>query len=203
MTMLPLFFIFMLVNLGMVESEAGGLTNTKGRELTMSEDCNMLSMLPTEQNEGEEYGPEEAYAEYLRMGLRPREAAPEDVKQSELDEGSEQETDEETLWQGLTKMKSDDIRDDIITTMYGGEVNTTVKSAKGKSQSHPRPVVCASALSVASRPCVSRTLGLSLSCQSSRCTAVRTPVCQSYFVKRNCRGVQCRRDTIACQYASQ
>ena len=112
------------------------------------------------------------------MGLRPREAAPEDVKQQELDEGSEQETDEETLWQELMKMKSDDIRDDIITTMYGGEVNTTVKSAKDKLQSHPRPVVCIGALSVTNRPCVSKTLG------SSRCTAVRTPVCQSHALSK-------------------
>ena len=184
MVMLHLFFIFVSISLAQVEEKGGPLTRNKGRELMMSEDCNMLSMLPTEGIEGEGYGPEEAFAEYLRMGLRPREAAPEDVKQQEPDEESEQETDEETLWQELMKMKSDDIRDDIITTVYGGEVNTTVKSAKDKSQGHPRPVVRASALSVASRPCVSRTLGLSLSCQSSRCTAVRTPVCQSHALSK-------------------
>ena len=106
------------------------------------------------------------------------------MKQQEKDKKQEQETDEETLWQGLMKMKSDDIRDDIITTMYGGEVNTTVKSAEDKLQSHPRPVVCVSALSVANMPCVSKTLGLSFSCQSSRCTAVRTPVCQSHTLSK-------------------
>ena len=62
MTMLPLFFIFVLFDLGMVENETGRLTNPKGCELMMSKDCNMLSMLPTENNEREEYGPEEAYA---------------------------------------------------------------------------------------------------------------------------------------------
>ena len=163
MASLHFFLIFVVFNLVVVKERNGPLTNNKGRELMMSEDCNMLSMLPTEQNEGEEYGPEEAYADYLKMGLRPREAAPEDMKQQEMNEEPEQETDEGTLWKGLMETKSDDIRDDIITVMYGGEVNTTVKCAKDESQSHPRPVVCASALSVASRPCVSRTLGLSLS----------------------------------------
>ena len=62
------------------------LTNQKGRELMMSNEYNMPSMLPTENTEGEEYGPEEAYAEYLEVGLRPREAAPEGVKQQEKDE---------------------------------------------------------------------------------------------------------------------
>ena len=181
---LHLFFIFVSINLMVVEQRNGSLTNKKGRELMMSKDCNMLSMLPTENIEGEEYGPEEAFAEYLRMGLRPREAAPEDVKPQERDEEQEQGNDKGTLWQGLMKMKSDDIRDDVITMVYDGGVNTTVKSAKDKSQSHPRPVVRASALSVASRPCVSRTLGLSLSCQSSRCTAVRTPVCQSHTLSK-------------------
>ena len=83
--MLHLFFIFVSINLAMVEDKDSPLTKIKGRELMMSRDCNMLSMLPTEQTEGEEYGPEEAYAEYLEMGLRPREAAPEDVKPQEID----------------------------------------------------------------------------------------------------------------------
>ena len=130
--MLHLFFIFVLVNLTMVE-RGNALTNQKERELMMSKDCNMLSMLPTKNIEGEGYGPEEAFAEYLRMGLRPREAAPEDRKQQEMTEESEQGADEETLWKGLMKMKSDDIRDDIITTMYG--VKSTPQS-KVQETSH-------------------------------------------------------------------
>ena len=126
--MLHLFFTFVLMKLVVGKTEEG-LTNTKGRKLMMSNECNMLSMLPTERNEGEEYGPEEAYADYLKMGLRPREAAPEDMKQQDKDKEQKQENDEETLWQGIVK-KSDDIRDDIITTVYGGKVNTTVASAR-------------------------------------------------------------------------
>ena len=141
--MLHLFFIFVLVNLAVGEERVGGpLTENQGRELMMSEDCNMPSVLPTEQTEGEEYGPEEAFAEYLRMGLRPREAAPEDMKQQGKDEEQEQEKDEETLWRGLMKIKSDDIRDDIITTMYGGEVNTTVKSKRQVTESPQTCSVC-------------------------------------------------------------
>ena len=41
-------------------------------------------------------------------------------------------------------------------------------------------LLCVSALSVANMPCVSKTLGLSLSCQFSRCTAVRMSVSQSH-----------------------
>ena len=59
----------------------------------MSNGCNMLSMLPTEQTEGEKYGPEEAFADYQKMGLRPREAAPEDKKQQKEDKEQEQEND--------------------------------------------------------------------------------------------------------------
>ena len=95
-----------------------------------------------------------------------------------------QENDEETLWQGIMKKKSDNIRNDIITTIYSGKVNTTVMSARNKSQDHPRPVVCISVLSVASILCISKTLELSLSCQFSRCTAVRTPVCQSHALSK-------------------
>ena len=47
-----------------METRGGPLTRNKGRELMMSKDCNMLSMLPTENNEGEGYGPEEAFAEW-------------------------------------------------------------------------------------------------------------------------------------------
>ena len=90
MVTLHLFFIFVSISLAQVKGKDGPLTKTKGRELMMSKDCNMLSMLPTENNEGEEYGPEEAYAEYLEMGLRPREAAPEDRKQQEMNGESEQ-----------------------------------------------------------------------------------------------------------------
>ena len=82
------------------------------------------------------------------------------------------------------KKRSDDIKDDIITTVYGGKVNTTVMSARYKSQDHPRPVVCISVLSVASMPCISKTLELSLSCQFSRYTAVRTLVCQSHALSK-------------------
>ena len=65
---LHLFFIFALFCLAVGEERVDGpLTNEKGRELMMSNDCNMPSMLPTEQNEEEEYGLEEAFAEYLRM----------------------------------------------------------------------------------------------------------------------------------------
>ena len=80
MVTLHLFFIFVLVGLAHVEEKDGPLTRNKGRELMMSEDCNMPSMLPKENFEGDGYGPEEAYAEYLEMGLRPREAAPETEK---------------------------------------------------------------------------------------------------------------------------
>ena len=73
--MLHLFFIFVSISLALGGNMDGPLTETKGRELMMSSDCNMLSMLPTKQNEGEEYGLEEAFADYQKMGLRPREAS--------------------------------------------------------------------------------------------------------------------------------
>ena len=57
------------------------LNTPKGRELMMGNECSMLSMLPTTRNEGEEHGHEEAFATFLKMGLRPREAAPEGRKQ--------------------------------------------------------------------------------------------------------------------------
>ena len=95
--MLHLFFIFVLFGLVLGGNRDGPLTKMKERELMMSKDCNMLSMLPTENAEGEKYGPEEAYADYLKMGLKPREAALEDMKQQEEDEEQKQESDEKTL----------------------------------------------------------------------------------------------------------
>ena len=84
--MLHLFFIFVSFSLATRETRNGPLTRTKGRELKMSEECSMLSMLPTTRNEGEEHSHEEAFALFQKMGLRPREAAPEGRKQQEKEE---------------------------------------------------------------------------------------------------------------------
>ena len=86
MVILHLFFIFVSFSLATRETRNGPLTEIKGRELKMSEESSMLSMLPATRADEEEYGPEEAYADYLRMGLRPREAAPEDGRQQQGEE---------------------------------------------------------------------------------------------------------------------
>ena len=72
-------FIFFVYALVAMEATVSQLF--KGRELKMSEECSMLSMLPTTRNEGEERSHEEAFALFQKMGLRPREAAPEGRKQ--------------------------------------------------------------------------------------------------------------------------
>ena len=58
--MLHLFFIFVLFTVAMgMETKDGPLTKPKGRELMMSENCSMLSMLPTENIEEDDEESEE------------------------------------------------------------------------------------------------------------------------------------------------
>ena len=72
---------FILIVYALVAMEATVSNDHKGRELKMSEECSMLSMLPATRADEGEYGPEEAFALFQKMGLRPREAAPEEMKQ--------------------------------------------------------------------------------------------------------------------------
>ena len=76
-------FSLIFIVYAVVALEATVSNNHKGRELMMSNECSMLSMLSTTRNEGEEYSHEEAFAAFLKMGLRPREAASEGRRQQE------------------------------------------------------------------------------------------------------------------------
>ena len=79
-------FNFFLIIYALVAMEATVSKSLKGHKLMISTECSMLSMLPTTRNEGEEHSHEEAFAAFLKMGLRPREAAPEGRKQQEEEE---------------------------------------------------------------------------------------------------------------------
>ena len=85
MVVLRSFCLFLIIY-AMVALEATSSYYYKGRELMMSTECSMLSMLPTTRNEGEEHSHEEAFAAFLKMGLRPREAAPEGRRQQKEEE---------------------------------------------------------------------------------------------------------------------
>ena len=134
--MFHLFFIFVLLSLAVGKERVDGpLTENKGRELMMSKDCNMLSMLPATRADEEEYGPEEAYAEYLRMGLRPREAAPEDGRQQEEEE--EEEGTEGSKWFNLVNcLQSSQL------ALVGLKPSLSIISSQASGQF--RPDVCTS-----------------------------------------------------------
>ena len=129
-------------------------------------------------------------------GLRPQRAAPEEGKKK----GQEQKKEETWEPTGVAPkrvyfeesdprmgklvksslVESNEIEPSLVSCLQSSQValvnlKSSLPSMSSQAQGHPRPNVRNSVLFVAIRPCLSRTLELSVACQFSKCTAERIP----------------------------